>query len=103
MRFDDKGREIPDPVPVAVPHSWERPLSLHDQIKRFIRVEMSQAADLAGEESFEDAEDFDVDEDPDPLSAYEIPEAPPEWPGGVKDADPDPPPAPAAPAAPEPA
>lgn len=91
MDFNERGQEIPDPTPVSLPHGWERPLSLHEQIKRFIRSEMSQQAQLAGEETFEEADDFEVDEDPDPLSQYEIPEAAPEWPQGVKDEDADPP------------
>ena len=93
-QYDEFGREIPDKRPIAVPAGWDRPLSLQDQIKRFIRSEASRAAAAAGEETFEEADDFDVDEDPDPLSVYELPEARPEWPGGVKDADGDPPPDP---------
>lgn len=91
MEYDEYGREIPDPRPIAVPANWQRPLSLHDQIKRFIRTEMSRSAEDSGEESFEDADDFDVDEDPDPFSPYEIAEAAVEAPGGVKDVDADPP------------
>lgn len=91
MKFDSLGREIPDTTPVAIPAGWERPLSLHEQIKRFIRTELSSQAELQGEESFEEAEDFDVDEEPDPVSPYEVPEAVIEWPGGVKDVDADPP------------
>lgn len=93
-RHDAFGREIPDTTPIAVPFDFGRPLSLHDQIKRFIRSEISQRAAAAERETFEEADDFDVDEDPDPFSAYEIPEAAPEWPGGLKDVDADPPPEP---------
>lgn len=93
--YDEFGREIPDSRPVAVPAGWERPLSLHDQIKRFIRAQMSQDAAAAGDETFEEADDFDIDdEDPLPVSMYEVPEAVPEAPGGVKEVDPDPPPPP---------
>lgn len=94
-KFNELGQELPDQTPAAVPHGWERPLSLHEQIKRFIRSEMSMQAQLQGEESFEEADDFEVDEDPDPLSQYEIVEAAPEWPQGVKDEDADPPASPA--------
>lgn len=93
-QYDAQGREIPDPRPVAVPFDFGRPLSLHDQIKRFIRSELSQRAAAYERETFEEADDFDVDEDGDPVSQYEIPEALPEWPGGVKDVDADPPPEP---------
>jgi len=87
MRFNDKGQEVPDPIPVAVPHNWARPLSLAEQIQRFVRTELSARAAQTEQETFEEADDFDVDEDPDPLSQYEIPEAAVEWPGGVKDED----------------
>ena len=90
-QYDDLGREVPDSRPVAVPFNFGRPLSLHEQIKRFIRSELSTRAAAAESETFEEADDFDVDEDPDPVSAYEMVEAAPEWPGGVKDEDADPP------------
>lgn len=90
-RFNEFGQELPDPTPVAVPHNWNKPLSLAEQIKRFVRNELSIQAAAEGQESFEEADDFEVDEDPDPLSPYELAEAAPEWPGGVKDADADPP------------
>jgi len=92
--FDSDGREIPDPTPAAIPFQFSRPLSLQEEIKRFVRIEASRAAADAGAESFEEADDFEVDEDPDPLSPYELKEAVPEWPGGVKDEDASPPPDP---------
>lgn len=94
-KYDSLGREVPDGRPVQVPHNWQRPLSLQEEIKRFVRVQLSQqAADLEAE-TFEEADDFDVaDEEPDPLSPYEIPEAPVEALGGVRDEDADPPPPP---------
>jgi len=93
-QFDEYGREIPDTRPVAVPHGWERPLSLTDQIRRMVRGELSRQAAEDGDETFEEADDFDVDEDPEPFSAYEVPEAAPEVLGGVRDVDADPPPSP---------
>lgn len=76
--YDEKGREIPDPTPMSLPAGWDRPESLTDQIKRLIRVQMSREAFDAGHESFEEADDFEVDEDPDPVSAYEVRELVPE-------------------------
>lgn len=92
MRFDEKGREVVDSTPISVPHNWQRPLSLHEEIKRFVRAELSRAAQDQDVETFEDADDFDIDEDPDPLSAYELPLAPLDAPGGVPVEDADPPP-----------
>jgi len=93
-RFDSRGREIPDPRPISVPAGLTRPPTLSEQIKRFIRSEMSRQAVQEEKESFEEADDFDVDEDPDPLSIYELPEGVVEAPGGRKDVDADPPPDP---------
>lgn len=91
-RYDEEGRcEIPDPRPVAVPAGMRRPLTIQEEIKRAIRAEMSQVAADQGFETFEEADDFEVDEDPELSSPYEIVEAAPEWPGGVKDVDADPP------------
>lgn len=90
-QYDEFGREIPDPTPVPPPPGYRTPMTLTEQIKRFIRTELSQRAAAEEYETFEESEDFDVDEDPDPLSAYELPEGHVEWPGGVKDADGDPP------------
>lgn len=94
-RYTADGLEIPDQRPVSIPVGWERPLSLEEQMKRLIRTELSVRAQAMEQETFEEADDFDVDEDPDILSPYEIPqEAALEAPGGVKDLDGDPPTAP---------
>lgn len=87
IKFDDKGREIPNQTPVSVPLGWQRPLSIQELIKRHIREEMSRQAADDGQETFEEADDFEVDEDPDPLSKYELPDAPVEYLNGEKDAD----------------
>lgn len=63
MKFDAQGRELPDPTPVELPLGFKRPESLNDQIRRMIRGEMSAQASAAGNETFEEANDFDVDED----------------------------------------
>lgn len=70
--------EFPDPTPVEMPLGFKRPPSLQEEIQRLIRVQMSQLAQEDGYESFEEADDFEVDEDPDPLSPYEVVEMQPE-------------------------
>lgn len=73
IRQDALGREVPDPQPVAVPAGFKAPESLQDQIRRLIRSEQFQR-DLAdaGVETFEEAEDFEIDDDMfDPSSPYE--------------------------------
>lgn len=72
MRFDDRGREIPDKSVVEVPLKFSRPLTIQEEIKRFVRTEMSRQAAEGGFETFEEAEDFDVDEDEDFRSPYEL-------------------------------
>lgn len=70
--------EIPDPTPVEVP--LFRPLSIHEEMKRFIRSEMSRQAAEAGQESFEEADDFDVGDDDEIVSPYEMVELKEEFP-----------------------
>lgn len=73
MKFDDQGREIPDPTPIEVPLDFNRPLTLQEEIRRFLQIEASYVAQNAGFETFEEADDFDVDEEEvEFVSPYEI-------------------------------
>lgn len=73
------GKEVADQTPVSVPAGWSRPVPLQVQIQQMIRREVSRAAASEELETFEEADDFEVeDEEPDPLSPYEIPEGLPE-------------------------
>lgn len=63
---DSRGAEIPDPVPVAPPLGYQKPLSMFDQMRAQIRAEHHRLRQLELEElseSREDANDFEVDED----------------------------------------
>lgn len=62
IEFTPDGLEIPDPTPVAIPAGFKKPDSLQDLVRRFVAVQMSAAAVDQGMESFEEANDFDVDE-----------------------------------------
>ena len=65
--------EDPDPIPFA-PTAGIRPKeTLEERMRRMIRDEMSYAAEQQGMETFEEADDFDVDDEGDPESMYEIP------------------------------
>lgn len=64
-------REIPDRTPMEVPLRFRRPLTLQEEIKRYVREEASQAAERAGLESWEESQDFEVDED-EPLTPHEM-------------------------------
>lgn len=63
MKFDALGRELPDPTPVELPFGAQRPESLQDMIRRLVRTDVSRAAEQAGAETFEEANDFEVEED----------------------------------------
>lgn len=71
--FDQNGHEILDPTPVAIPLGYERPESLEQKMMRFIRHQLSSAAQGQGMESFDEANDFDIDDDDVmPLTHYEL-------------------------------
>jgi len=66
-------REQPDPTPVEVPAEMFPEDSLEERLKQFIRQEVSQQAVQDDYGSFEDEDDFELeDDDPDPLSDYQI-------------------------------
>lgn len=69
--LDRFGHEIPDPVPVAPPVGYRAKPSLIESIRSMVRQEFSAAAQRAGFESFEEADDFEVGDDFDPSSPYE--------------------------------
>lgn len=67
------GSEVCDPRPIEVPLHMKAPESITDMIRRLVRTEVSGAAVERGAESFEESNDFDVDDDDffDPVSPYE--------------------------------
>lgn len=74
----EDGKEYPNPNPLFVDVGPKR-LSLQDQIKRILHSELSREAYDQGFETFEESQDFDVpDEDPEPLSGFEVEEMVPE-------------------------
>lgn len=75
MALDERGWEVPDPTPVAWPAGVRRPETLTEQIRRLVRLEVSQVAAAQGMETFEEADDFDVDDDDGEfVSPYELTE-----------------------------
>lgn len=72
MPLDSRGYEVLDDTPVSRPVRFSPPPTLQEQIKRFVRVELSRQAEEQGEETFEDADDFDVGDDYDPKSPWEL-------------------------------
>lgn len=72
-KYNEKGQEIPDPTPVSIPLGYGHPESLESIIARMVGVQISKQAAARGFETFEEADDFDVnDEEVDPLSSHEM-------------------------------
>lgn len=72
LKFDDLGREIMDPTPIAPPIGYRKQPSIAEQMRAMIRSErLREEAAAQGYESFEEADDFDVDDDFDPTSPFE--------------------------------
>lgn len=70
--LDHRGREKPDPTPIAPPIGYKRQPSLHEQIRQMVRSEkLAMEAAAQGYETFDEADDFDVGDDIDPSSPYE--------------------------------
>lgn len=67
-----QGKEIFNPEPMYDNLRPERD-TIQEQIQRIVKMELSRNAMNQGYESFDEANDFDVpDEDPEPLSGYEV-------------------------------
>lgn len=70
MPLGDDGREYPDQTPIAI-RVRNRVVTNFDDIRSIIRREVSAAAERQGAESFEEANDFDVDDEPVEKSRWE--------------------------------
>nr|QJB20361.1 MAG: hypothetical protein [Microvirus sp.] len=71
-RLDENGHEVPDDTPVAMPVGFSRPPTLIETIRAVIRTEVSQAAESQGMGSFDEEDDFDIDDEPaDPTTPWE--------------------------------
>lgn len=66
----DPDHETLDKTPLEVP--LMAPMTLQERINEQIRYALEQQAEREGYESPEEAADLDVDEDPEPLSQYEL-------------------------------
>lgn len=71
-RLDARGHEKLDPTPVAMPAGFKHPEQLTDTIARIVRRQVSEIAESQGYETFDEAEDFDIDDETfDPSTPYE--------------------------------
>lgn len=73
MALDQFGNEVLDDTPVAVPVRLLRPPSKFEELRAMMGAISRQAA-MSGQETEEEANDFDVGDDYDPRSIHEIDE-----------------------------
>ncbi len=73
----------PDTTPLEISIGDEKPLSIHEEMRRFIREEISHAAQQQGQESFEEEDDFDIPDPDEITSPYEMSEMQEEYLGEV--------------------
>lgn len=73
--LDPLGRELADPNPLQPPVGYNPQPTLVEQMRAMIAGErMRMAALESGFETFEEADDFEMDEDPFPRSEHEVDE-----------------------------
>jgi len=75
--LDDQGREINNPKSDLLKTGLNRPLTIQQQIQRVMRVELSRKAEEAEMETFEEATDFEIEdefENADEESIYQMEE-----------------------------
>lgn len=71
-KLDDEGRELSDPIPMAPPLGYTPELSMIEIVRQQIRGEHLRIAALQAEaETFEEADDFDVEGEDDISSPWE--------------------------------
>jgi len=71
--LNKEGAERPSSIPLDPPLGYKRTPSLSEQIRAMVRSEaLAQATAAAGVETFDEADDFDVGEDIDPSSPWEV-------------------------------
>lgn len=63
MRYNELGQELPDDTPLELPVGMRRPLTLQEQIQQAVRGAVSRAAARHERETFDEANDFDVEDD----------------------------------------
>ena len=71
MALNERGHEVLDDTPVTIPLRWSRPPSKLDEIRAHLKI-ISREAAQNGDETFEEADDFDVGDDYDPRSPWEL-------------------------------
>lgn len=71
-KHNEFGEEIPDPTPMQPPLGYKRSLSLSEQIAQQVRIaHLKILEDSAIAETDEEADDFEVGDDYEPMSKWE--------------------------------
>lgn len=71
-KLNEKGQEVLDKTPVSIPSGLAQGESMDERIRRIIKHSLSQQAIAHGLETFEEADDFEIESDPiDPTTPYE--------------------------------
>lgn len=71
-KLTEEGAEITDPVPMELPVKLRTTPDAIVDIKRLVRDEVSRLAEANGLESFDEADDFDVGDDEEISSPYQL-------------------------------
>lgn len=71
MPLNDQGQLVPDPTPMAPPIGYKKTESMVEIVRRQVRL-ASLEAQAAGAETLEQSDDFDVGDDPELRSPYEL-------------------------------
>jgi len=70
--LDERGAEVLDKTPIAPPIGYNKTKSMMEIVREMVVSEkLAMDARSAGYETFEESEDFDVDDDFDPSTPYE--------------------------------
>lgn len=71
--YNEQGEQMVDPTPVRLPVGFKHVDNFAERVRQIVRGERLKAeAEAMGAESFEEADDFDVPDDPiDPSTPYE--------------------------------
>lgn len=86
--LNEQGYEIPDNTPVSIPTRLRLPASRTEQIRAFIRSELSYQSTSQGQETFSEADDFDLPDGEPWASPYEETFDPPAFTEGGSPGDP---------------
>lgn len=71
LPLNDRGELVPDPVPMAPPIGYRPQPSMVELIRKQVQL-ASEEAKRMGAESLEEADDFDVGDEPELRSPYEL-------------------------------